>query len=811
VKTTVPLGVIVGSLALAMCAPAFASGGSSFIDGRQWELVSPQLKEGSAIPPISFAGGDIQAAEDGSAITYLASGPIAEPNPEGNTAPDRAQVMSTRAAPGVWRSEDIATPGNGIGALAVGSGYEYKAFSADLGAAVVEPLGETALPAPSNHTPTEQTIYLRDSTNSDVQPVVNEANILAGARLGETFGTRRHIFYRGASSDLTHIVFSSPEKLTKQAVEDASGQSESLYEWSGRSGELGEVKLVSRFPESEALSGAIQVVLGWAESHASVLRDAVSANGSRVIWEARGQEEGSSVTHLYLTDMASGSTARIDKPQAGAASGEPPKPMFEGASSDGTRIFFSDPQALVKEADASEHPERAGEGDLYVYEVAAGASPGAGTLQDLSLDTTRHGGVREEGSLHGYLLGYGGGSGPGTPFSVYFVDSGVLAMNPAPGGHGPAVAGGRNLYVVHADGSAWERPEYLASLSREDSPTWGEQPSFDEVSTAPHLSSRVSSSGGFVAFMSSESLTGFDNRDAVSGVKDEEVFVYDATTKRLLCASCDPSGARPAGVREPASEAQQSLLVDEQLTWRGRWLAGSLPGWTPTLSDDASGYQSRYLTDSGRLFFDAAPGLVPGDVNGLADVYEYEPEGPTCSATAQSQAELYKSENGGGGCVGLISSGASKEESAFLDAGGLVPGGEEAEDVFFLTSSQLAPQDGDSSYDIYDAHECTTRAPCASGGTSVAPACSDTDSCRAAPASQPGTLGAPASATFSGPGNPAPPPVTKSEARTRPLTRRQQLAASLKACRRERGKRRRVVCESAARREYRPIRASGRR
>ena len=91
----------------------------------------------------------------------------------------------------------------------------------------------------------------------------------------------------------------------------------------------------------------------------------------------------------------------------------------------------------------------------------------------------------------------------------------------------------------------------------------------------------------------------------------------------------------------------------------------------------------------------------------------------------------------GAGCVGLISSGTSNEESAFMDASAKGPGGEEGEDVFFMTAAKLAPQDVDSARDVYDAHTCSTVAPCASG-TVDHPRCatSTTDSCRTAPVAE---------------------------------------------------------------------------
>src|SRR6202042_1238487 len=93
-------------------------------------------------------------------------------------------------------------------------------------------------------------------------------------------------------------------------------------------------------------------------------------------------------------------------------------------------------------------------------------------------------------------------------------------------------------------------------------------------------------------------------------------------------------------------------------------------------------HQPHYLSDSGRLFFDSNDALVPQDVDGTQDVYQYEPTGvgdcQSMSATFNADSE---------GCVGLISAGTSAEESVFLDAS------ESGGDVFFMTFSRLAPQD----------------------------------------------------------------------------------------------------------------------
>ncbi len=101
------------------------------------------------------------------------------------------------------------------------------------------------------------------------------------------------------------------------------------------------------------------------------------------------------------------------------------------------------------------------------------------------------------------------------------------------------------------------------------------------------------------------------------------------------------------------------------------------------------------------------------------------------------------------GCIDLVSSGTSTDESVFIEAS------ENGDDAFFLTSEKLAPSDTDTAYDVYDAHVCGSGWQCEEPAA-VSPPCSDTESCRAAPAPTPSIFGAPSSATFSGAGNAQP-------------------------------------------------------
>ena len=457
-----------------------------------------------------------------------------------------------------------------------------------------------------------------------------------------------------------------------------------------------------------------------------------------------------------MRDTETNRTIRIDLPEVGVA--EPPaaKAQFGYATPSGLKVFFLDQEPLTGDSNLSPVPgSESGPSDLYVYDTESKilTDLAANVVASEVAGVQRILGASEDGSI------------------VYFVATGVLAS----GAH----AGADNLYVASMSGSTWSAPRLIATLSAEDAGTWG-------ASGENGPASRVSPNGRFLAFMSDRKLTGYDNRDAVSGQPDEEVFLYDEASGRLTCVSCDPTGARPTGVFDPGASGNR-LLSDRAAMWEGHWLAADIPAW-----DDTSGapprwsYQSRYLTDEGRLFFNAFDSLVGQDTNGMADVYEYEPEGiGSCERS--------------GGCMSLISAGTSGEESAFLDASGDGPGGHEAEDVFFVTQSKLTSQDYDTNFDVYDAHTCSPAAPCVIVPTSP-PGCSSGDSCKAAPSPQPEIFGPAPSATFSGTGNVVESP--KAPAKQRSLTAAQKRARALVACHKKKRKKQRMACERQARKRY---------
>jgi DNA-binding beta-propeller fold protein YncE len=740
---------------------------SGLPDGREWEMVSPADMHGAHVLPI--IGEDVlQAAADGDAFTYLTNAPT-EGQPPGYS--NLMQVFAARGSDGGWQSRDIGLPIGEATGLSLGEGQAYWFFSEDLSHAEVQPIGQYApSSSPAALAPieaSEQTGFIRTNfeggqvtspcLESCYRPLVTGAPGFANVPEGTIFGfgsegpgvsVCRIAFcgpnMEGATPDLSHVVLSSRGGLTSAGVGNA------LYEWSG-----GQLAPVSVLPANEggALKGG-GVSLG-ATGETANMRHAISRDGSRVVWtdadnshmyvrENAMQPQSPTAPGGECTVPADACTIRLDE-------GVPPggRETFQTASEDGRLVFFT-------------NEGKEGNALLYEYNVETGQRALVAEHVESKLPVL---GASADGSF------------------VYFVSSAVLQSGGLP--VAGALAGEPNLYVRHGGTVA-----LVAVLSSEDTA--------DLPSKLWEQTTQVSGNGEWLAFMSQRELTGYDNRDAVSGRPDQEVYLYHAALSgtlgagRLICASCDPSGARPHGVEYRNFGAGGGIfsLAGGYSIWpESTWIAANVPTWTAHGKSEAL-YQSRYLLEDGRLFFNSSDALVPRDVNGTEDLYEWEPPGVGgCSVGGAGFSER------SGGCIGLISAGASSEESAFLDAS------QSGSDVFFVADAGLAGRTSETTLTVYDAHECTAAAPCAPGSVPQPPACTTADSCRAATSPQPVVFGAPASATFSGPsnlGSAAKPTVTP-----RTLTRAQKLAAALKECRsadRRRG--RRAACEASARRRY---------
>lgn len=709
-------------------------------DGRAWEMVSPPDKR-APVEALTSEGGLIRASEDGTRLAYVANGALGEET-QGNRSPEPQQILATRGAEG-WGSQDIATPNNRAQGLS-GGAPEYQFFTPDLALALVQPLGNPPEP-PLAPEATQETMYIRDNASGTYLPLLTEGDVAHGVAFGG------HVSFAGASSDLSHVVIESSVALGGRS--SAPG----LYEWAG-----GHLQLVSVLPKGTPAKGRLD--LGYLHVQAG----AISSDGSRVIWTVR--EEEAARGHLYMRDTVSGETVRLDAAQVGMKEPAQGSASFQDASPDGSRVLFTDAARLTPDATAG-----ASKPDLYACDMVERAGKLACDLSDLTVDHN----AGEQASVQGLVLG---ASEDAT--SAFIVAQGVLAENE--NGRGEVAEGGRdNMYQLHYDGTTWTTA-FVATLSGEDSPEW-EGGGVDDTA---YLTARVSPNGRYLAFMSAASLTGYDNFDRHSGKRDEEVYLYDASTASLSCVSCNPSGVPPAGVFDRTESGEGlGLLVDRRKIWLGRWLAGSIPGWTSQTITSAL-FQSRYLNDEGRLYFNSPDELVPAASGGKESVYEYEPAG------------IGSCESPSGGCVALLSPGDSNNESAFLEA---TPSGR---DVFFLSAARLLPQDTDTAFDIYDARACTEESPCLTPPPPAAPGCGAAETCRPALPPVIAPAGSPGSATFSGPGNVPPPPLKQevkgAKTSVEHPTRAERLARELKTCRKRHAhsKKKRKACEAHARTLY---------
>lgn len=386
-----------------------------------------------------------------------------------------------------------------------------------------------------------------------------------------------------------------------------------------------------------------------------------------------------------------------------------------------------------------------GEPDLYEYTAPSPSTP-LGRLEDLTAAIAGHGDARG-------ILGVGG-EGAEEGSYVYFVAGGILAQGGASGGcgikEGFATGTGCNLYLDH-DGTT----TYLATLPAGDEGGFtsqflggiaGVSVLVDWPSLPSERTAEVSPNGRYLAFGSFHLSAGTN--------QSVEIYRYDAMATEdkeppLVCVSC---GCGCTGTAAPPPEAL-------------------LPSSPDALINGAD--RQRSVLSDGRVFFTTTGALVPQDVNRQADVYEWEDGAPH-----------------------LISGGESEAPAVFTDAS--VNG----TDTFFTTSQSLVPSDQDEITDMYDARE--------DGGFPAppAPTCAIETACPGAVAAPPTVGSAPASATFSGTEGPPVNITIKSVQKQKPLTRGQKLAKALKACHRDRNRKKRSACEASARKRYGPVRGT---
>jgi hypothetical protein len=710
---------------------------TSLPDCRAYEQVSPPDKNGGGV----IAAVDhtrISSAGDAASFASLAG--FADAVGSGVAT----EYMSLRGPSG-WSTHAITPPQEpftAFGAFDAGEPRYFGDFSPDLSSGVFL---AWSLLSPAPNVENVENLYVRKDLRSPgpgSYALASDASAPVGSET-EPLVNHHHPVFTGASADYGHVVFEASYPLTPESTAHSTSfeNVNNVFEW-----DHGVVRLASVLPDG---SPAPHPIAGQSASAlAKLTLHTVSSDGSRVIFT--DLPEGRTNDGAIYMRVDHSSTIQLNESERTDCSEEDPcqppgggNAEFATASADDSRVFF---RGVGTERLTDDTPLVPAVRQLYMYD----ASKPPSDPHNLTLVSQDRTSAHEVGNVEGVI----GASEDGR--YVYFIAGGQHVAG------APQIGSRDGVFLWHDDGTPGGALSYVGELA--DSSDDGN----DSISNAREraLQARVSPDGHHVLFASSsgEGLlsahggTDFQQGSACHderGVSQlcEELYLYDADTAALSCVSCDPSGAppaSPAGITVDAGE---------------RGATFSNPHFERDLSDDG-----RYV------FFTTRDALVPQDVNGKSDVYEYDALTET---------------------VHLLSTGTEPVASYFM---GTTPSGQ---DAFIATRSPLAGSDRDTSEDLYDvrvgggfSEPASPPSPCAGEG------------CRGALASPPGDVPRP-SATPSPDGNLLPalaPPAAKHK----PLTRAQLLAKALRSCK-HKPRRHRRACERSARRRYRPSSSSSRR
>ena len=727
-------------LAFAMGAPTLAHA-AALPDGRAYEMVSPPDKHGGDVVAESQR---TRAAMDGSAVGFLTLTAFGDAQGTGVASEYIAQ-RSSDPQPGTngWATHSISPRQEAPsfpGVLAQLETRYLGDFSPDLSAGVVfagSPItSDFGVEAVAN-------LYRRTDLRT---PGPGIYQLLTSCPLCEStrtplpplpiFGSLvMQPHFAWASPDMGHVLFESRLNLTADAPPFAVGCDPAvmtercrthLYEWDNGTlriagilpdGSVADVAYAAQSAGARLSSGnpfrAPHTVSDGSDGHsrifftqptnaAGLTSSQVPAGQQNTLNAQRGGKLFVRIDHTTTDQLNLSERSSLD---AYAPA------RFVDASADGRRAFFLSAEALTDDAPTG------GGTKLYMYDASR---PGTDSdnLTFISPD--------EELGDGGEAVGVIGTSVDGS--AVYMIVRGQLVADEDLLGADPGIylwRDGEIAYVgsVRADSSLAEIQSTGANMITQNQ-------------------ARVSPDGRYLLFSAAygAGLTGYDHGDCNTGGGQgcREMYVYSADTDELRCVSCNPSGAPATAMATISVRANQG---GTQSMWR----------------------QNHALADDGsRVFFSTAEALVPDDVNGKIDAYQYDTDT---------------------GALHLLSTGRSTSDSWFMDASA------DGRDAFFVTRERLVGWDVDTAFDLYDAR--------VGGGfpepTVAPPPCSG-DACQGSPGTAPGRAIA-GSALLEGAGN--------ADERLRPRAKRARRCRRGFVKRKVRGKRKCVRRQRVARRAQR--------
>jgi DNA-binding beta-propeller fold protein YncE len=383
--------------AQAACPNEALRGGFSarLPDCRAYELVTPTTKTS-----VQIEGSDA-VAPDGDAISFRTKEPL--PN-----APTGGNFYAATRSLGGWSSEDLIPLESYTGALCVSFSFsnDVPAYSDERSQALISFGHDTRASEPGGSGLEKQECNAEGLQVVSGEPVGYQ-NLLLRDNASGAYRlvnapppgvTPADAHFKGASSDLSHVVFSELAPLTL----DAPAGVEDLYEW-----DEGVLRLLTVLPGEIPAQGSL------AEGNGS---PAISADGSHILFTSDGG--------LYMR-IDGERTVQVDESQGSGSSGGG---SFSTMSADGTRVLFTDENKLTPDSTAE-----SGTPDLYECEIVeeeqVGKLMATCKLSDLTVAKAgEHADVLRVSTLGSQDSSY-----------VYFLAKGVLAEG--------AESGQDNLYV----------------------------------------------------------------------------------------------------------------------------------------------------------------------------------------------------------------------------------------------------------------------------------------------------------------------------------------------------------------------------
>jgi hypothetical protein len=685
---------------------AFRTGPSSALpDCRAYELVSPAFKNAGHV---YWEEGDPDGSSGLLIDTAAAAG--LEGFPDVSVIGPVSYYSTSRTASG-WTTVADDPPSSEYLAYTLQGFYDFEGNSLDGQTTVFM---ERAISQPENRID----LFERrpDRSVVDVGPALPPTAPPGGPR---PLGEAAELDPVGVSSDASHIFFRLgnyywPGDSTEHAPPGEANH-RSLYEYAGVGNTSPMLVGVSdgttvvggrTLPAGEVISRC-GIELGGQKSSLN----AVSTDGDTVFFTAKPGCGGPAAEEVFArvdNGLPDARTVAISEPTREDCSACDTEPgvfaaaQFEGASEDGSKVFFWTAQPLLG-GDTS--------GNLYEYDFDAPAgerivlvSGGDATVSDTPAEVPENARpvVSQDGS------------------HVYFIAQGVLTKTPN-GESEAAVAGAPNLYVFERDAS---HPAgsitFVARLSTQDLAVWEDRGLYSSEKSYDNGAhgGDATPDGRFLVFTSTRDLTPDDSSPT------RQVFEYDAQTGALVRVSIGQDGFNHNGnvpVTYSSSGMPLNGAVIETATGEGGGFYRPGSYWSH-LSVSA---------DGSYVFFQSIVGLTPQALN-------EQVIGETADEVPSRREPIYANNvyEYHAGRVSLISDGQDLSHLAFPFSSNvqLIGTDSSGRDVFFTTADQLVGQDTDTDIDIYDA-----RVDGGFPAPALSPSCSG-DACQGALSAAPTPL-----------------------------------------------------------------------